>query len=181
MVPAFAADEPLCVPEPVEEKYRIAMAHLSLIQGKPELSGRPAFSRLAQRNSPSKNDCARRADLLALKARSYDPLPVFPPAQKEAFYLTQSRRFHSASFQSVIAAVSPMSIGRICRMAVHHSSFRADSKQAMCGRYAITLPPEAVRQWFQTYGQIANWPVYYNAAPTAALPVVRQNKAERLP
>jgi hypothetical protein len=123
MAPAFAADEPLCVPEPVEEKYRIAMAHLSLIQGKPEFSGRLAFSRLAQRKSPSKNDCARRADLLALKARSYDLLSVFPPAQKEAFYLTQSRRFHSASFQSVIAAVSPMSIGRICRMAVQVQSY----------------------------------------------------------
>ena len=45
----------------------------------------------------------------------------------------------------------------------------------MCGRYAITMPPEAVRQWFQTRGEIPNWPVYYNAAPTTALPVVRQN------
>ena len=44
----------------------------------------------------------------------------------------------------------------------------------MCGRYAITLPREAVRQWFQTYGEIPNWPPYYNAAPTNALPVVRQ-------
>ena len=46
----------------------------------------------------------------------------------------------------------------------------------MCGRYAITMPPEAVREWFRTYGEIPNWPVYYNAAPTTALPVVRQNK-----
>jgi putative SOS response-associated peptidase YedK len=46
----------------------------------------------------------------------------------------------------------------------------------MCGRYAITLPPEAVRQWFQTYGEVPNWPTYYNAAPTTALPIVRQNK-----
>jgi putative SOS response-associated peptidase YedK len=46
----------------------------------------------------------------------------------------------------------------------------------MCGRYAITLPPEAVRQWFQTIGEVPNWPVYYNAAPTTALPVVRQAK-----
>lgn len=44
----------------------------------------------------------------------------------------------------------------------------------MCGRYAITLPPEAVRQWFQTYGEIPNWPASYNAAPTDKLPVVRQ-------
>ena len=46
----------------------------------------------------------------------------------------------------------------------------------MCGRYAITMPPEAVREWFRTYGEIPNWPVYYNAAPTPALPVMRQNK-----
>ena len=46
----------------------------------------------------------------------------------------------------------------------------------MCGRYAITMPPEAVREWFRTYGEIPNWPVYYNAAPTTALPIVRQNK-----
>jgi putative SOS response-associated peptidase YedK len=44
----------------------------------------------------------------------------------------------------------------------------------VCGRYAITLPPEAVRQWFQTYGEIPNWPASYNAAPTDKLPVVRQ-------
>jgi putative SOS response-associated peptidase YedK len=46
----------------------------------------------------------------------------------------------------------------------------------MCGRYAITMPPEAVREWFRTYGEIPNWPVYYNAAPTTALPIVRRNK-----
>ena len=37
-------------------------------------------------------------------------------------------------------------------------------------------PPEAVRQWFQTYGEIPNWPASYNAAPTDKLPVVRQTK-----
>ena len=37
----------------------------------------------------------------------------------------------------------------------------------MCGRYAITLPPEAVRQWFRTHGDLPNWPAYYNAAPTS--------------
>jgi len=49
----------------------------------------------------------------------------------------------------------------------------------MCGRYAITTPPEAVREWFRTYGEIPNWPVYYNATPTTALPVVRQSKEDR--
>jgi putative SOS response-associated peptidase YedK len=49
----------------------------------------------------------------------------------------------------------------------------------MCGRYAITLPPEAIRQLFRTYGELPNWPAYYNAAPTTALPVVRQGKEGR--
>ena len=29
----------------------------------------------------------------------------------------------------------------------------------MCGRYAITLPPEAIRQLFQTHGELPNWPM----------------------
>jgi putative SOS response-associated peptidase YedK len=48
----------------------------------------------------------------------------------------------------------------------------------MCGRYSITLPPEAIRQIFQTHGELPNWPACYNAAPTTALPVVRQNKED---
>jgi putative SOS response-associated peptidase YedK len=39
----------------------------------------------------------------------------------------------------------------------------------MCGRYSITLPPEAIRQIFQTHGELPNWPAYYNAAPTTAV------------
>lgn len=27
----------------------------------------------------------------------------------------------------------------------------------MCGRHAITLPPEAIRQLFQTHGELPNW------------------------
>jgi putative SOS response-associated peptidase YedK len=46
----------------------------------------------------------------------------------------------------------------------------------MCGRYSITLPPEAIREIFQTHGELPNWPAYYNAAPTTALPVVRKAK-----
>ena len=46
----------------------------------------------------------------------------------------------------------------------------------MCGRYSITLPPEAIREIFQTHGELPNWPAWYNAAPTTALPVVRQAK-----
>lgn len=44
----------------------------------------------------------------------------------------------------------------------------------MCGRYAITLPPEAIRQLFGTSGPLPNFPPNYNAAPTQTLPVVRQ-------
>jgi putative SOS response-associated peptidase YedK len=46
----------------------------------------------------------------------------------------------------------------------------------MCGRYSITLPPEAIRELFRTHGELPNWPAWYNAAPTTALPVVRQAK-----
>jgi putative SOS response-associated peptidase YedK len=49
----------------------------------------------------------------------------------------------------------------------------------MCGRYSITLPPEAIRELFRTYGEIPNWPPYWNAAPTTALPIVRQGKEGR--
>lgn len=49
----------------------------------------------------------------------------------------------------------------------------------MCGRYSITLPAEAIRELFRTYGEIPNWPPYYNAAPTTALPIVRQGKEGR--
>lgn len=50
---------------------------------------------------------------------------------------------------------------------------------SMCGRYSITLPAEAIRELFRTYGEIPNWPPYYNAAPTTALPIVRQGKEGR--
>jgi hypothetical protein len=33
----------------------------------------------------------------------------------------------------------------------------------MCGRYAITLPPEAMRQLFQTCGELPNWPAYFRS------------------
>jgi putative SOS response-associated peptidase YedK len=46
----------------------------------------------------------------------------------------------------------------------------------MCGRYSIILPPEAIRELFRTYGELPNWPAWYNAAPTTALSVVRQAK-----
>jgi putative SOS response-associated peptidase YedK len=41
----------------------------------------------------------------------------------------------------------------------------------MCGRYALTLPPEAVRKYFAYAGQ-PNFPPRYNIAPTMPVPVV---------
>jgi putative SOS response-associated peptidase YedK len=41
----------------------------------------------------------------------------------------------------------------------------------MCGRYAITLPPEAVRSYF-AYLDTPNFPPRFNIAPTQPIPVV---------
>ncbi len=41
----------------------------------------------------------------------------------------------------------------------------------MCGRYAITLPPEAVRSYF-AFVERPNFPPRYNIAPTQPIPVV---------
>lgn len=48
----------------------------------------------------------------------------------------------------------------------------------MCGRYAITLPPEAVRQHFDYLDQ-PNFPPRYNIAPTQPVPVVRIEEGRR--
>ena len=42
----------------------------------------------------------------------------------------------------------------------------------MCGRYAITLPPEAARSFYR-YGEYPNFPPRYNIAPTQPVPIVR--------
>jgi putative SOS response-associated peptidase YedK len=47
----------------------------------------------------------------------------------------------------------------------------------MCGRYAITLPPQAARDYFG-YADQPNFPPRYNIAPTQPVPIVR---AERGP
>ena len=41
----------------------------------------------------------------------------------------------------------------------------------MCGRYAITLPPEAVRAYF-AYAETRNFPPRFNIAPTQPIPIV---------
>lgn len=45
----------------------------------------------------------------------------------------------------------------------------------MCGRYAITLPPEAVRLYFG-YVEQPNFPPRYNIAPTQPIPIVRLDR-----
>lgn len=46
----------------------------------------------------------------------------------------------------------------------------------MCGRYAITLPPEAMEKLFRAIGALPNFPARYNAAPTQPLPIVRRDE-----
>lgn len=48
----------------------------------------------------------------------------------------------------------------------------------MCGRYAITLPPEAMRKVF-AYREQPNFPPRYNIAPTQPVPVVRLHEGAR--
>ncbi|MFO1114868.1 MAG: SOS response-associated peptidase [Beijerinckiaceae bacterium] len=48
----------------------------------------------------------------------------------------------------------------------------------MCGRYAITLPPEAMRRLFG-YVEQPNFPPRYNVAPTQPVPIVRANRDAR--
>jgi len=43
----------------------------------------------------------------------------------------------------------------------------------MCGRYAITAAPEAIRRLFQIPGPTPNFAPHYNAAPGQELPVIR--------
>lgn len=45
----------------------------------------------------------------------------------------------------------------------------------MCGRFAITLPVDAMRALFRTSNHPVNFPARYNAAPTQDLPVIRFN------
>lgn len=45
----------------------------------------------------------------------------------------------------------------------------------MCGRFAITLPPEAVRSFFR-YVEQPNFPPRYNIAPTQPTPIVRMER-----
>lgn len=48
----------------------------------------------------------------------------------------------------------------------------------MCGRYAITTAPEAMRQLFG-YREQPNFPPRYNIAPTQPVPIVRIDRGQR--
>src|SRR4051812_32068806 len=48
----------------------------------------------------------------------------------------------------------------------------------MCGRYAITTSPEAMRRLFG-YREQPNFPARYNVAPTQPIPIVRLESGER--
>src|SRR5262252_6486102 len=48
----------------------------------------------------------------------------------------------------------------------------------MCGRYAITTAPEAIRALFN-YPEQPNFPPRYNVAPTQPVPIVRMAEGKR--
>lgn len=48
----------------------------------------------------------------------------------------------------------------------------------MCGRYALTLPPDIVRAYF-AYGDQPNFPPRYNIAPTQPIAIVRWDQGRR--
>lgn len=48
----------------------------------------------------------------------------------------------------------------------------------MCGRFAITSPPEAVRAYFR-YAEQPNFPARYNIAPTQPIPLVAARRDGR--
>ena len=50
----------------------------------------------------------------------------------------------------------------------------------MCGRYAVTLPPEAVRAFF-SYVEQPNFPPRFNIAPTQPIAIVRRDAASTDP
>ncbi len=48
----------------------------------------------------------------------------------------------------------------------------------MCGRYAVTLPPEAMRELFRTLNSI-DYPPRYNIAPTQPILAILQRRGQR--
>src|SRR5260370_32538516 len=48
----------------------------------------------------------------------------------------------------------------------------------MCGRYAIKIPPDQMREVFE-YAEQPNFPSRYNVAPTQPIPAVRIDNGQR--
>jgi putative SOS response-associated peptidase YedK len=48
----------------------------------------------------------------------------------------------------------------------------------MCGRYAVTLPPEAMRDLFRTLNSL-DYPPRYNIAPTQPIVVIWEQEGRR--
>jgi putative SOS response-associated peptidase YedK len=61
------------------------------------------------------------------------------------------------------------------KLAILRRCHHDEGMSPLCGRYAITLPPEAMRELFGSVGSLINFAARYNVAPTESLPVVRRN------
>jgi putative SOS response-associated peptidase YedK len=48
--------------------------------------------------------------------------------------------------------------------------------EAMCGRYSLIIPPDAIRLLFNIIGPLPNWPPRYNLAPTESVPILRRRE-----
>lgn len=49
----------------------------------------------------------------------------------------------------------------------------------MCGRFVVTLPPEAIARLFRVGGPLPNWAPSWNMAPTRDAPVIRVHPESR--
>ena len=49
----------------------------------------------------------------------------------------------------------------------------------MCGRYSVSVPPDAIAAWFRAIPAFESFVPNYNAAPTTVNPVVIERKGER--
>ena len=56
-----------------------------------------------------------------------------------------------------------------------HYGCQSVTKLAMCSRYNLTSPPEAVRAYF-AYSDTPNFPAHYNIAPTQPIAVVARDR-----
>jgi putative SOS response-associated peptidase YedK len=88
--------------------------------------------------------------------------------------LVSSRKLAGVFFMQQRARSGARAIGfaLLRRDSYMTESFLGRQGRFMCGRFAITLPPEAVRRFF-SYVEQPNFPPRYNIAPTQPVPIVR--------